>query len=167
MVVMAPHGRSNDVGGVETAAETDLDNGHLDARRAKELERRGRRRLEERRRHAQLAARLQRAAQSSTLGDRTLEHGHVDSPYPDGETLGDVSEMRRGVARRADAAATRAAWAMAATDPLPLVPRMLQGDEKLRSGGRGRPQSREMFSRPSLIPNVSSAKRRSSKPFGL
>ena len=58
-------------------------------------------------------------------------------------------------------AATSAAWTIAVTDPLPLVP-ATWSDENVRSGWPSAAHSREMFSSPSLMPNVSSAKSRSS-----
>src|SRR5688572_17017681 len=58
-------------------------------------------------------------------------------------------------------AATSAACAIAVTDPLPLVP-ATWSETNVRSGWPSAVHRREMLSSPSLIPNVSSAKRRSS-----
>src|SRR5687768_6271643 len=63
-------------------------------------------------------------------------------------------------------AATSPVCTIAVTDPLPLVPATWI-DVNCCSGWPSAAQRRVMFSSPSLIPEVSSAYSRSSKPLGV
>jgi hypothetical protein len=97
----AGHG-GNDVGGVKAAAQPHFDDRDFDGRPPEELEGDGRRGLEEGRQDAQRAVRDQAVGQIEHFVGHGVEGRRVHRAVADHEPLGDVGQVRGGVAGGAD-----------------------------------------------------------------
>ncbi len=95
----------DDVGRIEPAAEADLDHRDLHVRPAKQLERQGGRGFEERRRGLQRALRAELLDRLADVAGGAAHRRGVHGPSVDDEALGQIDEVRRGIAGRSVAGA--------------------------------------------------------------
>ena len=123
---------------------------------AEELEGRGRRHLEERRMHLEraVAPQIDRPP-SRTVGDACDQRLRGDRPAVDGEPLGEIDQVRRGVAAGSVAGRTKRGVDHRRDRALAVRARRRERIGTPARDGRGGRRSRAMFSRPNLIPNCS------------